>query len=707
MKLNLFKYYKNNKKLFKLLFLLFISVCIFSGGIIYFFYQESYKKFPILSEKIPVFQKTQEIKILDSNNHNIPYSLKVRKIYVNEKDIPKKLIKTLIAVEDRNFFHHKGISIIGTLRSILFLPLFILLKKRPWGASTITQQLVKNLFLTMKYSYLRKIREIILSFRIEKQLTKQEILTLYLNMIYFGQGIYGIGTAAKAFFNKSLKELLPEEIAFLIGIIKNPNFSSQAFYEDSLIRRNFVLNSMVQNNIINQEYYDLVVNNPINYFNYGNDMCLYGQSFIDEILKKTKKILSDNNNSQIIIKSTMNVAYQKIAESILKKEINIINENINKWHGTLNIISEDQLEILNDNEKFNYLKKYQNIRQQYGFNCFVGLMIDDNKVLLNNKEIISLKDYYKHKNYLNKGCIFLVKKINNEYFTYQKPLIEGSVIIMDGEGKILSMVGSNDYNLSTFNRVLKTSIQVSSIMKILIFAFLIENGLTPETIVQDEPVTINYNNNIWSPKNWDQKFMGPISLKQAAILSRNCAIINSVLMVDNWQIKLKKFFYKLGIFNFVPSFIIGSNEMTLNDLALLFTPFINNGYLVEESSFIEEIIDDNNVVYNHHQKNKKILSSEVISKTISTFQENNINGLSKNLKINLNFATKSGTANNNSRFNFIGFTNEYFPKGLIIICTVANDNNNFMKGGYSNSSAGIIVSKIIKEILNNLDNNQQ
>lgn len=702
MKFSFLKYYKNSKNLFKTFFFLLFLGLITTGSIILYFYYESYKKFPNLYENIPHLQKSPEIILLDNNNHTINYSLKSRKIIVNYKDIPKKLIKTLIAVEDKNFFTHKGISILSTVRSILLLPIFLLLGKRPWGASTITQQLIRNLFLNMNYSYLRKIREIILAFRIEKELTKQEILTLYLNMIYFGRGKYGIGTAAKSFFNKNLKDLSPEEIAFLIATIKNPSFSLSSFHDEALIRRNFVLETMVHNQIIDNDYFEERHSNPINFFNGGgNDKCLYGQGFVDEILKSTKKIIGENNynNNNIIIKTTMDVEIQQVIESVLKKEINLINENIYEWHGTLHIISDDQMEILDDNKKLQLIKKYQHFKQ-YGSNIFVGLMVNDNKILLDNKEIIKISNYHKHKKYLKTGHIFLVKKIDNEYVAYQKPLIEGSIIVMDGRGKILGMVGSNDYLLSSFNRVLKTPIQVSSIMKFFVYAFLMENGINGQSIINDEPVSIEINNNLWEPKNWDKKFMGPMTIEELFILSRNCGVINSVLTIPQWQLKIKKFFYKMGIYNFVPSFIIGSNEMNLNELGLFLAPFINNGYKVKKSTLINEITIDNEISYeNSNHLSEQILSQDIIDKTMDTFKKNNTIGLAKNLGIGNNFATKSGTANNNSRFNFmaIGKTEKY-PHGIIIICTLAQDNNTAMNGGGSNSTAGKIVAKILHQL---------
>ena len=662
--------------------------------IIGYFYWESYRMFPHLKDKIPIFAKNFSVNILDIHGQTISYSHKIKPIIVDDHQVPKKLVKTLVAVEDKDFFSHKGVSLLSTFRSIILLPVFLILRIRPWGASTITQQLIRNVFLNKKYSFLRKSREIILAFRIEKELTKEEILNLYLNVIYFGKGVYGVGTAAKVFFNKSLKELNPKEIAFLVGVIKNPSWTLENNHDQGLIRRNFVLSVMLQNHIIDKEYYEESINDPIKYYNGGgNDRILLGRNFIDEVLELNKKLLKmyDINNKNIVINTTMDLRIQKIIEPILKRHIERINENSHQWYGTLHMISQDKLDTMNNQEKLNIIKKYQN--NHHGSNIFSAMMIDKNKVLLLNNALVSLENYKAHQNHLDVGHIFLVKQINDKYYAYQSSLIQGSVIVTNGKGEILAMTGTYDYNLSSYNRT-KTPMQINSVMKILIYGFLLENGINGDAMVADEPVTIKYYDQTWSPKNWDDKFMGYMTIKEAFLLSRNCATINSVLLVPEWEKKLRVYMAKFGIYNFQPSYILGSNEMTLQQAAGIMAVIVNGGKGIHPSSLITHLQLDNETIFYHSNglQDKQLLSDEICQELYRVFMDNNTEGLAKSLNFPRDVATKSGTSNESRRLNFVGF--KY--KSLSVFVTIAKDNND--KINALSSQAGLVARDIWRSL---------
>ena len=680
------------KKYIKIFFLSSTIGFIIGSSILLYFYYESYKNFPSLSHHIPHIQESHQIRIIDRNNQEIPYSFKNQKITVNYSSIPKNIIKTLIGVEDKEFFFHKGVNLISTLRSILLLPFFLILKKRPWGASTITQQLVRNLFLNQKYSYLRKIREIILSFRIEKELTKEEIITSYLNLIYFGKGVYGIATAAKVFFNKTLHQLDPEEVAFLIGVIKNPNFSLEVNHDEAKHRRNYVLEIMTQNKIISPEVFNEIIHYPIKYHNGGgNDRSFIGQHFIHQV-QNIYKELSDKKSLEgenITIKTTMDLRIQKILQKIIKEEIERLNDNIHEWYGNLTVISEDKLEMMNLQEKIKFISKYKN--PNYGANIMVGLMGENNQILLSNGAKVAIENYGKYKNFILPGAVFFVKKYQDLYYPYQKPLLEASAIIMNGQGEVLAIVGSHDYQISSFNRAAKTQIQVSSMMKVLIYGFMLENGIQEDTPINDEPVTVQYHNTIWTPKNWDGQFKGPMTIGQGLILSRNCSVVNGVIGIEEWSIKLKKYLKRFGIHNVVPSFIIGSNEMTLDHFGRSIGVIANGGYKVDESLFIKKITQNNNILMKFKNSlDHRILDESITDKIYELFCKNNTHGLGWSIGIPKNFATKSGTANENKRINFVAFE----KNGLIIIVSIAQDNNKQFKA--VSNKAGIIVKKIIE-----------
>jgi penicillin-binding protein 1A len=678
-------------KLFGYGFLLILMVSI---GLLTYFYWENHRLFPQLQDKLPIFSKESPLVLLDIHGKEIPYSVKSKPVIVDYPEIPKKLIKTLVAVEDKNFFSHRGVSLMSTLRSILLLPIFVILKSRPWGASTITQQLVRNIFLHKKYSFVRKIREVILSFRIEKELTKEEIITMYLNLIYFGKGVYGIATAAKVFFNKTLKQLDPEEIAFLIAVIKNPSFSLEKNHDEAIHRRNFILSIMVQNEILSKDLYDEIIHEPIKYYNGGGDnRVFFGQNFIDETLLFYKKL--HHTGEKLMIKTTMDPRIQKIIEPVLKSHIEKINNNIHGWYGTLHLISQDKLHTMDSNDRLKLIKKYNN--NNYGANIMAGLMVNKNKVLLSNGLTVSLEDYKKYKDFIDIGHVFLVAKIHDKFFAHQKSRLQGSVIVVNPQGQIVAMVGSYDYHLSEYNRVFKTPIQINSVMKILVYGFLLENGIKGDTMVQDEEVTVDFDNKTWTPKNWDNKFMGYITVKQAFLLSRNCGVINSVLMVPQWQKKLKKYMAKWGIYNFQPSYILGANEMTMDYLVPILAILINKGVKPTGPNgyFIKKIKDSNGTFFKHQSHPQAVISEEIAQELYETFKDNNTQGLARSLGFPRRVATKSGTGNNNSRLNFVGFDNGNY----CVFVTVSHDDNTSVNG--LSSLVGAINRDIWKQMEEN------
>ena len=690
---------------YKILCWIILGGIITGSSILLYFYIESYYLFPNLSSKKVSQIKEPSLIFLDINNYPVDYSVKQSKVIINYEDIPKDLIKTLLSVEDPNFFFHKGISLSSLLKNIILLPLFIILKKTPHGGSTITQQLVRNLFLTFKYSYVRKIREIFLALRLERHLKKEEILTMYLNNIYFGNGVYGIGTAAKTFFNKKLSHLNYNEIAYLIGIIKNPNFSSEKYFKQAKIRKNYVLNSMYQSKIITQEVLDYSILEPIKFYkSAGNDKNLIGRYFINYMMGDIKKIINNHNvEGDVYIKTNLHVPTQKIIENISKNYISEINDKIYNWYGTITNISEDQLAIMNNETIAKKINKYYN-PAVYGINIMIGVVLDDEKVLLNNNQWVNLENFEQYKHYLIKGSVFLVKQIQDKFFAYQKPQIESSIMITDGLGRVMAATGGNDYSLSSFNRI-STILQPSSTIKILILYFLLENGVNLQDIFEDEPLEIILEDGQkWKPRNWDSKFFGPLTVKKSVLLSRNCSVIKAVMSIPDWQKKIKIFFNRLGIYNFKPSYIIGSMDFSIEKLSQLYDSFANGGFKISQLKYMDYIKDDMGLIFeNKNNLNKKILNENIINEVLNTFQENNTIGLSASLKIPKDWATKSGTSNNNKRFLFVAIHKpcSKYPHGLVIVTTIAHDQNDSIKS-ISNRTAG----EITKQIINSLENNQ-
>ncbi len=610
---------------------------------------------------------------------------KEKRIFVPINTIPKNVINAFLSAEDKNFFKHPGVDAKGVLRAIINNFKNILTSKRLEGASTITQQVAKNFLLTNEVSINRKIKEAILAFRIERALSKERILELYLNQIYLGSGAYGVAAASLEYFDKSIRELDYSEAALLAALPKAPSkYNPYRNKKLAKFRRDLVLKNLLENNLLNQEEYKKLKKQNINLKKKKKVYLEDSQYFIEEV---RKKVIDDLTYEKVYkqgfnINTPINLELQKISTISLRKGL-VEYDKRKGWRGALTNknYSKNWFEGL---EKYNLEKsigwEVSIVREVNKFSAKIETInnfqgkINYNDITWTKKELEDL---------LRPGDIIYAKKINQkEYSLKQLPKINGGIIIMDPyTGRVLALTGGFSFKNSEFNRVTQALRQPGSAFKPFVYALALENNYTPSSLVLDAPLVLDQGSDLklWKPQNYGKKFYGPSTLRVGLEKSRNLMTVR--IAQDLGINKIVNFSKKLEIYenpDELLSISLGSTETTLIKLASAYSSFVNGGKLVNPI-LIDRIQDsEGNTVINNELrfcKNcdqisytsddypevednyKKVFSHETAYQMTSLLEGVVKRGTGKKLnKLKLNLAGKTGTTNENTDAWFIGFT---------------------------------------------------
>ena len=620
-----------------------------------------------------------------------------RRILVPLSKIPKILIKASIAVEDSRFYNHHGIDFFGISRAFIKN---VKAGRIVEGGSTITQQVAKTMFLTPKKTIKRKIKEVILAIRIERFFSKEEILEIYFNQIYYGHGAYGVEAAARIYFDKHVEQISLAEAAFIAGLPRAPvHYSPYKHMEKAWKRRAYALNRMVQERFISAESAKRAANSEFKladrYKKDKND----SQYFVEYVRKYIQKKYGSINlyRNGLNIHTTLNIKDQKIARQAVLNGL----KKADKRYGYRGPIGKTEMNIdgtmdLIENTVLNFpsldtLKK--NIFQPE--NILKGVVTKINKKSVNvnlgaETGTINLKDMIwarkpdtkvdgrraKIKNprkALEEGDIIEVKILPDEIpktqntlklALEQEPLVQGALVSIDvATGHIKSMVGGRNFSESEFNRATQALRQPGSAFKPIIYAAAMENGFTPSTIVVDSPVIYADEHkfvNMWKPINFEQKFYGPTTLRNAITHSRN---IVTIKILQKIGIKtLVNFVRRIGIdrqINEDLSLALGSSGITPLDLTAAYSIFARGGTRIEPTA-IRYITDrQGNILEESNSIPERVLSEE-IAYIITNLLENVVNhGTGKRVKsIGRPVSGKTGTTNNYVDAWFLGYNTE-------------------------------------------------
>ena len=610
---------------------------------------------------------------------------KEKRIFVPYNSIPKNVINAFLSAEDKNFFYHPGVDAKGILRAVINNIKNLLTSKRLEGASTITQQVAKNFLLTNEVSLNRKIKEAILAFRIERALSKERILELYLNQIYLGSGAYGVAAASLEYFDKSIKDLDYTEAALLAALPKAPSkYNPYRDKELAKFRRDLVLKNLLENDFLDFKDYERFKKQSINLKKKKKIFIEDSQYYIEEVRKKVIKDLTYEKvyKQGFNINIPINLDLQKIANVSLRNGL-ISYDKRKGWRGP----------ITNKDYNDNWSKNLEKYELEKSINWEIAIVKEITQFTTNIETqdkiqgIIQYKDISwtkkEFKELLSIGDIIYVKKINkNFYILKQLPKINGGIIVMDPyTGRVLALSGGFSFKNSEFNRVTQALRQPGSAFKPFVYALALENNYTPSSLILDAPLVLDQGSDLkmWKPQNYGKKFYGPSTLRTGLEKSRN---LMTVRIAQNLGIdKIAKFSKLLGIYDNpeeLLSISLGSEETTLLKLASAYSAFVNGGKLVEPV-LIDRVQDsEGNTIVNNKQRScldcdkisfmsdqypkikdnyVQVFSSQTAYQMTSLLEGVIQRGTGKKLKkLELNIAGKTGTTNENTDAWFIGFT---------------------------------------------------
>ena len=622
-----------------------------------------------------------------------------KRVFVPFETIPQNVINSFLSAEDKNFFSHPGVDAKGVLRAVINNISNILNSKRLEGASTITQQVAKNFLLTNEISINRKIKEAILAFRIERALSKERILELYLNQIYLGGGAYGVAAASLEYFDKSIKELDYSEAALLAALPKAPSrYNPYKNVELAMFRRNLVLKNLYENEYISFKEYSELKLKKINLKKSKKIFLEDAQYYIEDV---RKKIIDDIGYEKLYkqglnINTPIDLQLQKNATIALRKGL-IEYDRRKGWRGPLFNIK---------NVKNNFSDNLKKLKLEKSINWEVAIIksIDDYLVSIETENGSKGNITYQGIEWTKKNfkdlfkvgdVVYVKKEKDNKYSLQQEPQINGGIIVMDPfTGRVLAISGGFSFKKSEFNRSTQAFRQPGSAFKPFIYALALENDYNPSSLILDAPLVLDQGDDLklWKPENYGKKFYGLSTLRSGLEKSRNLMTVR--IAQDLGLSKIINFSKQLGIYekpDELLSISLGSKETTLLKLTSAYSAFVNGGKIVSPI-LIDRIQDSegNTIINNNLRKclncneisylgnkypeiydNYKQIFSEQTAYQMTSILEGVIQrGTGKKLKnLNLNIGGKTGTTNNNTDTWFIGFTSD-----LVIGIYVGADN---------------------------------
>jgi len=621
-----------------------------------------------------------------------------KRIFVPYNTIPTKVINAFLSAEDKNFFSHPGVDAKGVMRAIVNNISNIASSKRLEGASTITQQVAKNFLLTNEVSFNRKIKEAILAFRIERALSKERILELYLNQIYLGEGTYGIASASLEYFDKPISDLNYDEAALLAALPKAPSrYNPYKNIELAKFRRDLVLKNLLENDYINKKKYDVLVRKKIVLQKIKKTFSEDAKYYVEDIRKDVIDKLGYNKvyRQGLNINIPINLRLQKIATQSLRD--GLINYDKRRgWRGPV-----QKKKNISD-----WTIGLENFRLEKSINWDLAIIkkIDKFNVEIETEKKTKGTIKYENISWTKKefselfdiGDVVYVENISGNIFSLkQLPNVNGGIIVMDPfTGRVLALSGGFSFKKSEFNRATQAARQPGSAFKPFIYALALENGYTPSTLILDAPLVLEqgYDLKMWKPENYGKKFYGPSTLRMGLEKSRNLMTVR--IAQDLGLTKIVNFSKQLGIYDDpreLLSISLGSAETTLLKLTSAYSSFVNGGKLIKPI-MIDRIQDsEGNTILNNEKRkcincsqlshlNKnypeitdnflQIFSAETAYQMTSILEGVIQRGTGKNLKdLNLPLAGKTGTTNGNNDTWFIGFTSK-----LAIGVYVGSDN---------------------------------
>ena len=528
---------------------------------------------------------------------------KEKRFFLPLSAIPKAVQLAFISAEDKNFYSHQGVDYTGMLRAMHENLMHAGSGHNMVGGSTITQQVVKNFLLTNEKSFERKIKEAILAYRISSIYSKEKILELYLNEIYLGQSTYGVAAAAVNYFDKSLDQLSTEEVAFLAALPQRPAYYGDTVknYKAALERRNYVITRMHDDGYIDDKEAKRALGMPIVLRARNKDEVAHADFFAEEVRRALATMYGSNvlYEGGLYVKTTLKPNFQDYAERALRYALMMYDQR----HGYRGPIATLK------NEEGSWEAALARVRHDRNISLFDSQTLAAVERVSPKVDIVTLDGSHATitpegmswaKAKFSIGDVVLVEPSDGAKTNYkllQIPEVNGAMVVMDPHtGKVLAMTGGYTYGGSEFNRATQAKRQPGSAFKPFVYLTALENGFSPTSIILDGPISLPQGPGMpmWSPKNYEGDYMGPVTFRTALEHSRNAVTVRIASMLG--IARVKRVAKRFGLYeddvteNY--SMVLGAKETTLLKLVNAYSMIANGGRRV--SPWFVERIDDRN-----------------------------------------------------------------------------------------------------------------
>ncbi len=545
-----------------------------------------------------------------------------QRIFVPVKAIPKRVIDAFLAAEDQDFYQHNGVDYTGILRAVFVNLENLGRDRRPMGASTITQQVAKNMLLTNEVSVARKVREAILATRLEKVLTKDRILEIYLNEIFLGNRSYGVAAAALNYFNKSLDELTLAEAAYLAALPKAPNsYNPVRDHDAAVARRNWVLERMEINGRITSDEMKAAQQEPLEIRSRDDAETISADYYSEEVRRQLVEQFGEDEvlEGGLAVKTSLDPKLQAIATKALRDGLINFDRRERGWRGPV-----AHLASMSDWQKV--LKKIAMPAggEEWSLAVVLGLKDTEAQIALADgrhgripwsemswarRELAGDQfgpAIHKASDVLSVGDVAMVEPVKagedgkaypeNTYTLRQVPVVQGAIVVLDPHtGRIYAMNGGFSAKISQFNRATQALRQPGSAFKPFVYMAALDKGFTPSSLILDAPFEYFQGPGLplWHPENYSQEFYGPTPLRVGVEKSRNVMTVRLANAIG--MPTIVSYAKKFGIADDMPellSFALGAKETTPLRLTTAYGMIVNGGRRITPS-LIDRVQDRN------------------------------------------------------------------------------------------------------------------
>lgn len=592
------------KKIVTTCFGLVLGLCVFGVGLVAIAILVTYPKLPSL-DSLQHYQPKMPLTIYSADGEVIGIYGEQRREFTKIGDFPEVLRNAVIAAEDKRFYQHWGVDVWGVARAVVGN---IVAGGVQSGASTITQQVAKNFYLSSEKTFTRKFNEALLAYKIEQSLSKDKILELYFNQIYLGQRAYGFASAAQIYFNKDVRELTLAEAAMLAGLPKAPSaYNPIVNPERAKLRQKYILNNMLEEKMITLQQRDQALNEELHYERFVQKIdqsALYVAEMVRQELYE--KYGEDAYTQGFKVYTTVRTDHQKVATEALRKALRNFDRG-SSYRG-----AESYIDLSKGEDVEETVSQY--LSGLYTVDKMVPAVVLDvtkrknvviqlpsgKRVTLDGRSLgfaaRAVNNEKMGESRIRRGSVIRVKNNGGRWVVVQEPLLQGALVSLDAKtGAVRALVGGYDFHSKTFNRAAQAMRQPGSTFKPFIYSAALSKGMTASTMVNDAPISLpgkGANGSVWTPKNSDGRYSGYITLRQALTASKNMVSIRILMSigVGYAQQYIQRFGFKPSELPASLSMALGTGETTPLKIAEAYSVFANGGYRVS-SHVIDKIYD--------------------------------------------------------------------------------------------------------------------